>query len=157
PAARPGVDHRRAQDLRLHHPVRAALHRRHRQDHDPGDPPGEAVARLPRGRGVSDDAGGYQIELPEFEGPLDLLLHLVKKHELNILDIPIAFITDQYLKMLDLMRQLNLDVAGEYLLMAATLAHLKSRELVPPDPLEQVEEAGDDEDELDPRQELIRR
>jgi segregation and condensation protein A len=106
---------------------------------------------------VSDDVEAYQIELPEFEGPLDLLLHLVKKHELSILEIPIAFITDQYLKMLDLMRQLNLDVAGEYLLMAATLAHLKSRELVPPDPTEQVEEAGDDDDELDPRQELIRR
>src|SRR5439155_2583347 len=101
---------------------------------------------------------GYQIELPEFEGPLDLLLHLVKKHELSILDIPIAFITDQYLKMLDLMRQLNLDVAGEYLLMAATLAHLKSRELVPPDPSEIAEAADEDEDEgLDPRQELIRR
>jgi segregation and condensation protein A len=100
----------------------------------------------------------YRIELPEFEGPLDLLLHLVKKHELSILEIPIAFITDQYLKMLDLMRELNMDVAGEYLLMAATLAHLKSRELVPPDPAEQAEaEAGDDEEGLDPRQELIRR
>jgi segregation and condensation protein A len=101
----------------------------------------------------------YKVELPEFEGPLDLLLHLVKKHELDILDIPIAFITDQYLKMLDLMRSLDLDVAGEYLLMAATLAHIKSRELVPPDPAEQTAadaEAGDEE-ELDPRQELIRR
>ncbi len=101
----------------------------------------------------------YKIELPEFEGPLDLLLHLVKKHELAIIDIPIAFITDQYLKMLDLMRALNLDVAGEYLLMAATLAYLKSRELVPPDPAELLA-AGEGEDEdgdLDPRQELIRR
>jgi segregation and condensation protein A len=105
---------------------------------------------------VSEEAV-YQIELPEFEGPLDLLLHLVKKHELSILDIPIAFITDQYLKMLDLMRQLNLDVAGEYLLMAATLAHLKSRELVPPDPTEQAEAEAEDDDGLDPRQELIRR
>ena len=101
----------------------------------------------------------YQVELPEFEGPLDLLLHLVKKHELDILDIPIAFITDQYLKMLDVMRSLNLDVAGEYLLMAATLAHLKSRELVPPDPAEAVDAAadGEDEEDIDPRQELIRR
>jgi segregation and condensation protein A len=107
---------------------------------------------------VSDEVESYRIELPEFEGPLDLLLHLVKKHELSILEIPIAFITEQYLKMLDLMRQLNLDVAGEYLLMAATLAHLKSRELVPPDPSEQLEADGSDEDEgLDPRQELIRR
>jgi segregation and condensation protein A len=102
---------------------------------------------------------GYQVELPDFEGPLDLLLHLVKKHELDILNIPIAFITDQYLRMLDLMRSLDLDVAGEYLLMAATLAHLKSRELVPPDPVEEQALAaeGDDEDDIDPRQELIRR
>jgi segregation and condensation protein A len=102
----------------------------------------------------------YKVELPDFEGPLDLLLHLVKKHELDILNIPIAFITDQYLRMLDIMRSLDLDVAGEYLLMAATLAHLKSRELVPPDPQEEqqaLEGEGDDEDALDPRQELIRR
>lgn len=101
----------------------------------------------------------YKVELPEFEGPLDLLLHLVKKHELDILDIPIAFITDRYLQMLDVMRSLNLDVAGEYLLMAATLAHLKSRELVPPDPAEEAALAAEegDEEELDPRQELIRR
>ena len=100
----------------------------------------------------------YKVELPEFEGPLDLLLHLVKKHELDILDIPIAFITDRYLQMLDVMRSLNLDVAGEYLLMAATLAHLKSRELVPPDPAEEAALAAeDDEEEIDPRQELIRR
>jgi segregation and condensation protein A len=100
----------------------------------------------------------YKVELPEFEGPLDLLLHLVKKHELDILDIPIAFITDRYLQMLDVMRSLNLDVAGEYLLMAATLAHLKSRELVPPDPAEDAALAAEeDEDGLDPRQELIRR
>jgi segregation and condensation protein A len=106
---------------------------------------------------VSETEEAYQIALPEFEGPLDLLLHLVKKHELDILQIPIAFITDQYLKTLDLMREANLDVAGEYLLMAATLAHLKSRELVPPDPLAEGEADADDEDGLDPRQELIRR
>ncbi len=107
---------------------------------------------------TSDPAIAYKVELPEFEGPLDLLLHLVKKHELDILNIPIAFITDQYLRMLDVMRSLDLDVAGEYLLMAATLAHLKSRELVPPDPVEDaLATAGDDDEELDPRQELIRR
>lgn len=108
---------------------------------------------------MSDEAQGYQVALPDFEGPLDLLLHLVKKHELAIVDIPIAFITDQYLKMLDVMRAMNLDVAGEYLLMAATLCHLKSRELVPPDPNEQaLFDAESDEDEgADPRQELIRR
>ena len=87
---------------------------------------------------MSSEAGelGVEVALPDFEGPLDLLLHLVKKHELDILTIPIAFITDQYLQTLDLMRAVDprwLDVAGEYLLMAATLAHLKSRELVPPD------------------------
>jgi segregation and condensation protein A len=101
----------------------------------------------------------YKVELPDFEGPLDLLLHLVKKHELDILNIPIAFITDQYLRLLEVMRSLDLDVAGEYLLMAATLAHIKSRELVPPDPQEEqlVEGAEDEDDGLDPRQELIRR
>ncbi len=97
---------------------------------------------------------GYKIALPDFEGPLDLLLHLVKRHELDIFDIPIRFITEKYLEHLDLMRSLNLDVAGEYLLMAATLAHIKSRELLPhPEPEEEVEE----EDEADPREELIRR
>jgi segregation and condensation protein A len=106
------------------------------------------------------EAQRYQIELPDFEGPLDLLLHLVKKHELSIVEIPISFITEQYLAMLDRMRELQLDVAGEYLLMAATLCHLKSRELVPPDPAELAAEAAADaalEAEIDPRQELIRR
>jgi segregation and condensation protein A len=96
----------------------------------------------------------YTVELPVFEGPLDLLLHLVKKHELNVLDIPISFITEKYLEYLDLMRGLNLDVAGEYLYMAATLAHLKSRELLPAPEVEPGEEG---EEEGDPRQELIRR
>ncbi len=100
----------------------------------------------------------YNVKLEVFEGPLDLLLHLVKKHELDILTIPISFVTEKYLEYLDLMRKLNLDIAGEYLFMAATLAHLKSRELVPsPEPV--ALETGEDgeEEELDPRQELIRR
>jgi segregation and condensation protein A len=96
-----------------------------------------------------------QIQLPVFEGPLDLLLHLVKKHELDVLDIPVAFITEKYLEYLEIMRKLNLDVAGEYLLMAATLAHLKSRELVPTPGAAPDEEVADEE--IDPRQELIRR
>jgi segregation and condensation protein A len=101
-------------------------------------------------------APDYNISLPVFEGPLDLLLHLVKKHELDVLDIPVSFVTEKYLEYLDLMRRTNLDIAGEYLLMAATLVHLKSRELLPsPEPLS-AEDAGED-DELDPRQELIRR
>jgi segregation and condensation protein A len=96
----------------------------------------------------------YRISLPEFEGPLDLLLHLVKRHELNIFDIPISFITKKYLEYLELMRSLNLDVAGEYLLMAATLAYIKSREILPRQEaeLEQGEEEGED-----PREELVRR
>ena len=65
----------------------------------------------------------FRIELPNFEGPLDLLLHLIRKHELDILDLPIAFITDKYLEYLGLMEGLNLDVASEYLVMAATLAN----------------------------------
>jgi segregation and condensation protein A len=96
------------------------------------------------------------VTLEVFEGPLDLLLHLVKKHELDILDIPISFVTERYLEYLDLWRALSLDVAGEYLLMAATLAHLKSRELLPtPDPT-QTEE-NEDGEEVDPRDELIKR
>lgn len=96
---------------------------------------------------------GWRVELPVFEGPLDLLLHLVRKHELAILDIPIGFITEKYLEHLGLMRQLNLDVAAEYLLMAATLAYIKSREMLPtPDaPLMEEREDGD------PRADLIRR
>lgn len=101
---------------------------------------------------------GYTIELDVFEGPLDLLLHLVKKHELDILDIPISFITEKYLEYLDMMQALSLDVAGEYLLMAATLAYIKSRELLPRESAayEEVEE-GEDEEQIDPREELIRR
>src|SRR5688572_24182451 len=103
---------------------------------------------------------GYQVELDVFEGPLDLLLHLVKKHELSILDIPIAFVTEKYLEYLDAMAGLDIDVAGEYLLMAATLCHIKSRELLPsPEPLEEDLEAGaEGEDvDVDPRADLIRR
>jgi segregation and condensation protein A len=96
----------------------------------------------------------FRIELPNFEGPLDLLLHLIRKHELDILDLPIAFITDKYLEYLELMGNLNLDVAAEYLVMAATLAHIKSKMLLPRPPLDQEEDEGD---EIDPRAELIRR
>ena len=101
---------------------------------------------------------GYTVELDVFEGPLDLLLHLVRKHELDILDIPIAFITEKYLQYLDMMKALSLDIAGEYLLMAATLAYIKSRELLPPDPTEEedAEELGEEE-LIDPRADLIRR
>ncbi len=106
------------------------------------------------------DQAGYQVALDVFEGPLDLLLHLVKKHELSILDIPIAFVTEKYLEYLDAMVGLDIDVAGEYLLMAATLCHIKSRELLPnPDPLEEEKAEGSEEAEVevDPRADLIRR
>jgi segregation and condensation protein A len=110
---------------------------------------------------MSTSGVGYQVELDVFEGPLDLLLHLVKKHELDILDIPIAFITEKYLAFLDVMQALSLDVAGEYLLMAATLAHIKSRELLPHEHGRHEEEEGEDgeegEEDIDPREDLIRR
>ncbi|MCX5836465.1 MAG: segregation/condensation protein A [Deltaproteobacteria bacterium] len=93
---------------------------------------------------------GYEIKLDIFEGPLDLLLFLIKKNEIDIYNIPIALITEQYLEYLDKMRSLNLDLAGEYLLLAATLLHIKSKTLLP------VEEDDHDEDEPDPRAELVR-
>jgi segregation and condensation protein A len=92
----------------------------------------------------------YRLHLGDvFDGPLDLLVHLVKKSEVDIYDIPIALITEQYLEYLGLMKALNIDVAGEFLVMAATLAHIKSRMLLPTD-LEQEEEAED------PRLEIVR-
>ena len=107
---------------------------------------------------MSEAAGdtAYRVALPDFEGPLDLLLHLCKTHELDIVNIPIAFVTEKYLEYLERMQSMSVDVAAEYLVMAATLAYLKSRELVPsPEPLEAGGEDG--EPELDPREELIRR
>jgi len=92
----------------------------------------------------------YRVKLDVFEGPLDLLLHLVKKNEVELSDIPVATITDQYLAYLDLMQQLDLDVAGEYLVMAATLLHLKSRILLPRG------DVNDEEEGEDPRAELAR-
>lgn len=97
----------------------------------------------------------FRIELPTFEGPLDLLLHLCQKHELDILDLPIAFVTEKYLGYIDTMKRLDLDVASEYLVMAAELARIKSKMLLPPSPDEEEEEG--DEEEMDPRAELIRR
>ena len=99
--------------------------------------------------------GGYSVTLPMFEGPLDLLLHLCQKHELDILDIPIGFVTEKYLEYLAVMQLLSLDVASEYLVMAATLAHIKSKLLLPAPPPGQEDELGADEE--DPREALIRR
>src|SRR5215510_9113906 len=92
----------------------------------------------------------YRVKLDVFEGPLDLLLHLVKKNEIDLSDIPVAIITDQYMAYLELLQQLDLDVAGEYLVMAATLLHLKSRLLLP------GEETADEVEGEDPRAELVR-
>jgi segregation and condensation protein A len=93
----------------------------------------------------------FQLEI--FEGPLDLLLHLIKKNEVNITDIPIATITEQYLATLELMQTLNLDMAGEFLVMAATLIHIKSRTLLP----ESDAETDEDEEGGDAREELMKR
>lgn len=94
----------------------------------------------------------YPMRVGAFEGPLDLLLHLIRKHELNIYDIPIVDITKQYLGYLELMQELDLDVAGEFLVMAATLIHIKSRMLLPRPTPDQ-----EDLDEEDPREALVRR
>jgi segregation and condensation protein A len=92
----------------------------------------------------------YNIKIPAFEGPFDLLLHLIKENKIDIYDIPIAVITGQYLQYIEMMKELNLDVAGDFLVMAATLIHIKSRMLLPVD-----EEAPGEEE--DPRLELIQR
>lgn len=89
----------------------------------------------------------YRVDLPVFNGPLDLLLYLIKKEEVDIYDIPIARITQQYLKYIELMKELNLEVAGEFVVMAATLIHIKVRLLLPHD--------KDSVEEDDPREELI--
>jgi segregation and condensation protein A len=93
----------------------------------------------------------YTFRLEGFEGPLDLLLHLIQKNELDIFNIPIALVTEQYLEYLQLMKILNLDLAGEYLLMASTLLHIKSKMLLP------KSSEGEEEEEEDPRAELVRR
>ncbi|MEI8176474.1 MAG: segregation/condensation protein A [Candidatus Omnitrophota bacterium] len=93
-----------------------------------------------------------KIKLEVFEGPLDLLLYLIKKEEIDIYDIPIATITKQYLEYLEFMKLLDLAIAGEFILMAATLMHIKSKMLLPPDPSEVKEE-----EEKDPRLELVQK
>jgi segregation and condensation protein A len=93
------------------------------------------------------------VRLDQFEGPLDLLLHLIRKNEVNIYDIPISLITSQYLETIELMQELDLDIAGEFVVMAATLIHIKSKMLLPrPETAAGV--AGEDED---PRDALVRR
>lgn len=98
----------------------------------------------------TDGLDGYAVKLAVFEGPLDLLLHLIRQNEVDITDIPIARIAEQYLQTIELMQELDLDVAAEYLVMAATLALIKSRMLLP-------QEAQEDEEAIDPRAELVQR
>ena len=109
--------------------------------------------RAPADR-ASEAASGratVTIKLARFEGPLDLLLHLIKRDEIDIYDIPIAHITQQYLAYLEIMRALDLEVAGEFLVMAATLMRIKARMLLP------LPQSGEEEDEGDPREELVQR
>lgn len=94
----------------------------------------------------------YSVHLDKFDGPMDLLLHLIKKNELDICDISIAVITRQYLEFIKLMKDLNLEVAGDFLVMAATLLQIKSRQLLP-----QIDPDEPEEEEADPRNELVRR
>ena len=99
---------------------------------------------------ITDAGSACAIRLPVFEGPLDLLLHLIRQNELEITNLPISQVANQYLEYLDVLRELNLDLAAEYLVMAATLAWIKSRMLLPPD--DEAEEEGSD-----PRAELVAR
>lgn len=101
--------------------------------------------------GFESVLGEFPVRLQNFEGPLDLLLHLIRKHEVDIYDIPIALVTQQYLDYLDLMTEMDLDLAGEFLVMAATLIHIKSRTLLP-----RVDPKQQDAEE-DPREALVRR
>src|SRR5512139_31403 len=110
---------------------------------------GEPVTQLPKDLYIPPDA--LQVFLEAFEGPLDLLLYLIRRQNLDILDIPIAEITRQYMSYIDVMRGMQLELAGEYLVMAATLAEIKSRMLLP------RPNAGDGQEEADPRAELVRR
>ena len=128
-----------------------------RAAHDEGSARKQRGSRMDNGRDSYPDdfesiLPDHPVRVANFEGPLDLLLHLIKKNELNIYDIPILLISEQYLEYLDLMQELDLDVAGEFLVMAATLIHIKSRMLVP-----RIETADDAEDEEDPRDLLVRR
>jgi segregation and condensation protein A len=100
---------------------------------------------------ASESLNNFLFKLPVFEGPLDLLLHLIKENKIDIYDIPIIDITHQYIKYLELMKELNLEIAGEFLVMAATLIHIKSKMLLPPDEEEKKESAED------PRSELVQR
>lgn len=113
--------------------------------------PSISVAGAQPSIGTDDDSDQLQLTLGEFEGPLDLLLYLIRQEQVNIYEIPVARITDEYLRYLQMMKQLDLTVAGDFLVMAAQLIELKSRMLLPRDPLAAEEEIED------PRNELVNR
>ncbi len=112
-----------------------------------------SISQRPRDEGMAGDdyqpekRSDYTFRLEGFEGPLDLLLHLIQRNQLDIFNIPIALVTEQYLEYLQLMKVLNLDIAGDYLLMASTLLHIKSKMLLP------KSSEGEEEEEEDPRAE----
>lgn len=110
-------------------------------------PPGEAY--------IVDEATDavLRLHLDSFEGPFEVLLYLIRSQEIDVFDIPVATITEQYLRFLDLMREENLEVAGDFLVMAATLIQMKARMLIPPSEVEEEEE--EEEEEEDPRVELV--
>lgn len=110
----------------------------------------EPIVELPEDLYIPPEA--LRVFLEAFEGPLDLLLYLIRRHNLDILNVDVAAITHQYIAYIELMSSLEIELAGEYLLMAATLAEIKSRSLLPRPPKD-----GDDDEEEDPRAELIRR
>jgi segregation and condensation protein A len=97
----------------------------------------------------------YRVELPIFRGPLDLLLYLVKKHEVDILDIPMAKVTQSFLQYLDVLQLIDIELAGDFLVMASTLMEIKSRMLLPQEAEETISETGE-ETKADPRAELVR-
>src|SRR5690554_2868009 len=109
---------------------------------------GEAVTELPQDLYIPPDA--LEVILEAFEGPLDLLLYLIRRQNIDILDIPVAKITKQYMQYVEMMQHARLELAAEYLVMAAMLAEIKSRMLLPRQTME-------DDDEEDPRAELVRR
>lgn len=115
--------------------------------------PSSPVPASPAAEAFESQLDAMRVRLDAFEGPLDLLLHLIRRHELDIYDIPIALITEQYLDYLGLMQELDLDLASEFLVMAATLIHIKSKMLLPRPQLT-PEDMGE---EVDPRDELVRR
>jgi segregation and condensation protein A len=127
-----------------------------RADAEPAEPAAADASRdaLPPGVESALPEDVPRIRLAEFEGPLDLLLYLIRRNKVDVHDIPIAPITRQYMEYLELMKELNLDVAGEFFVMAATLIHIKSKMLVPLSP---AEAAGEEEPFEDPRQALVQR